>query len=151
MRQMWSRICSFCRRRVSLTVAEEGFNFSRRHPTKVTLAMQVSEESFLFLGARKPGTTQNVATFKLARTSSMTIGAAVRLSPLSCRASHPPRRSSSNDEVACQLRSLKVDPVQTVVPLLCPHQLFPNAQPWFRPTPGSATNCGSPVSESFTE
>ena len=49
------------------------------------------------------------------------------------------------------LRSSEVDPVQTVVPLLCPRQLFPIAQPWFRPTPGSATNCGSHFSESLTK
>ena len=46
------------------------------------------------------------------------------------------------------LRNLEVGPVQTVVPLLCPHQFFPIVLPWFRPTPGSATNCGSSVSES---
>ena len=32
------------------------------------------------------------------------------------------------------LRNLEVDPVETVVPLLCPHQLFPIVLPWFRPT-----------------
>ena len=49
------------------------------------------------------------------------------------------------------LRNLEVGPVQTVVPLLCPHQFFPIVLPWFRPTPGSATNCGSSVSESCTK
>ena len=49
------------------------------------------------------------------------------------------------------LRSSEVDPVQTVVPLLCLRQLFLIAQPWFRPTRGSVANCGSPVSESFTK
>ena len=32
------------------------------------------------------------------------------------------------------LRNLEVGPVQTVVPLLCPHQFFPIVLPWFRPT-----------------
>ena len=33
------------------------------------------------------------------------------------------------------LRNLEADPVQTVVPLVCPHHLFPIVLPWFRPTP----------------
>ena len=49
------------------------------------------------------------------------------------------------------LRNPEVDPVQTVVPLLCPRQPCPIASPWFRPTRGSATNCGSPVSEPCTK
>ena len=48
------------------------------------------------------------------------------------------------------LKNLEVDPVQAVVPPLRPHLLFPIAWPWFRPTPRSATNCGSSVPESCT-
>ena len=95
----------------------------------------------------------------------MIISAAVWLSPLSCRKSDPPRRFFCNDVAQVEgrasiddrctlelaLRSSEVVPGQTVVPLLCPRRLFPIASPWFRPTPGSVTNCGSPVSESFTE
>ena len=97
----------------------------------------------------------------------MTTSAAVQLSPLSCLQSHSPCRFFCNDDVACQsrrlasivdtckpvsaLRYLEVDLVQTVGPLLCPHQLFLILLPWFRPTPGSATNCGSSVSKSLTK
>ena len=49
------------------------------------------------------------------------------------------------------LKNLEVGPVQTVVPLWCPHRLFPIVLPWFRPTPDSATNCGSSVSKSCTK
>ena len=49
------------------------------------------------------------------------------------------------------LRNLEVDPAQTLGPLLHLHQLFPILLPWFRPTPGSATNCGSSVSKSCTK
>ena len=34
---------------------------------------------------------------------------------------------------------------------LCHTQRFPIAKPWFRPTPGTATNCGSPVLESSSQ
>ena len=50
------------------------------------------------------------------------------------------------------LRNLEVDPVQTAVPLLSPHQFFPFVFPWFRPTrQSSATNCGFSVSVSCTK
>ena len=35
--------------------------------------------------------------------------------------------------------------------LVCPLRLFPIAQPWFRPTSCSVTNCGSPVLEFCSE
>ena len=43
------------------------------------------------------------------------------------------------------LKNLEVGPVQTLGPLLYLHQLFPTLLPWFRPTLGSATSCGSSV------
>ena len=49
------------------------------------------------------------------------------------------------------LGSSEVDPVQTVVLLLRTRQLFPIDSPWFGPTQGSATNCGSPASETSTK
>ena len=101
-----------------------------------------------------------------ANASSMTTSAVIQLSPVSCLKKHPPCRFFCNDEVACRvedrvsivcmctpmlaLRSSEVNPVQTAVPLLSPHQLFPIVLPWFRPTPGSATNCGSSVSDPCT-
>ena len=105
--------------------------------------------------------------FSCTNASSRTTSAAVRLSPLSCLKSHPPCRLFCNDEVACQSRRSRfhcryvyagvgdvkpeVDSAQTVVTLLYRHQLFPIALPWFRPTPGSATNCRSFVSGSFSK
>ena len=49
------------------------------------------------------------------------------------------------------LRSSDVDPDRTVGPLKPHLRRFPIAQPWLRPTPGSATNCRSPVLESSSQ
>ena len=71
--------------------------------------------------------------------SSMTTSAAIRLSPLSCLKSHLPCRFLGKDPARVEdrvsivgmcttvwaLRNMEVDPVQTAVPLQCPHQFFP--------------------------
>ena len=99
--------------------------------------------------------------------SSMTTSAAVRLSPLSCLKSHLPCRFFCNDEVACQSRRSRFH-CRYVCASVGAEKLgggsCPNRGPTavssstlshclarFRPTPGSATNCGSSVSESCTK